>query len=175
MNFKPEQKHIFPELFPEISSLTPTVWEISREILAALAWISPASAQSCWDYEWRDIEVSAQRYMTIQRYQVWDWKNKTWFHWEVETRTDITQTLQDLTSNILNDNQNQRIVDEKIVMQIEFREEDWESVLIPLYSQQDWLELSEHIWESCSIKKSILRTMLQWKATVDDIEAQCFQ
>jgi hypothetical protein len=25
MNFKPEQKHIFPELFPEISSLTPTV------------------------------------------------------------------------------------------------------------------------------------------------------
>ena len=151
-----------------ITSLSPITQEYSFSLLDIIA--SPAYAGSCGYY--RDITVRAEKRITVQEYQVWDWKTQTWFSSPRTEWTDTVQTFVTLEWRILNDSENQQIIGRDTLLEAEIRKdgEDSESISIP--DEAQWYILSENIGAQCTLSKSYLLWILQG-IDAEDITEQC--
>lgn len=147
-------------------------WESLKiwDIVAELVGVPQAAASSCWYY--RNVTVSAKKYVTIQKYRVWDWKTKTWFKSDIIPGTDFNKTFSELRSRVLHDDDNQREVDRKLVMEIEIEDGDGNLERVSVEDRQSWLDMAKNMNESCTIEKPLLMQIVNW-VTWKDISEQC--
>lgn len=176
--YKPEAEEFLPDWYIDVTSLEPSIgeqiWSVTSEVGAALIWVQPAYAAWCGDWKNRDVTVEAERFVTIQRYSVWDWDTKSWYQTELIPWTDFRETFSRLEEEILTDRDNQRITSNRLTMQIEAQDQNGELFTIPVTDREQWIEISTNMWESCTIEKSYLMKWIRW-VTANDISDQCIQ
>jgi len=163
---RPERSEQYED---NISFIIPSIGD---SILSVL--VSPAYADwhNC-GYE-SDVTIKAERFMTIQRYSVWDWDESNWYSSDIIQGTNYQDTFKELEWRVLEDTSNQRLVDNRLIMQLEARDEDWKEFIIPITNEDQWFQISQHIWETCTIQKSYLMRWLKWISS-DDVYEQCIE
>lgn len=174
----PESRDFFPEWYDEITRWPSSFWQeiltTSSELAMALLWVSPAYAHGHKCGYNADITVSADRYITVQNYSVWDWKNQNWYSSPIISWVNYEETFRELEKQILTDNENQRIKDRRLNMLVEIVDEDGNTYSLPVRNEMLWKQLSQNMWEQCTIQKSLLMQWIRW-ITVDDIVNQCLK
>lgn len=170
----PEPEEFFSEGYIDISSLGTEILQVSSEVVSTILWVSPAYAHghNCGYYV--DIEIeNVPRYKTSQKYSVWDWKDIQTFKSDITQWIDYTRSLDILRNTSITDTVNQREKWDKVerFVDISYRER---LSRIPVSNQSDWVNLSEHTWEVCSITISYLNWILHWIDSKSIVE-QCLQ
>lgn len=172
----PEPQDILPEYRDDITYNAPiwdTIISIGGDIFHTLIWVQPAYAGNCGGH-YEDITVSAEKFITIQRYSVWDWKEQNWHRSDIISWTNYQTSFDMLQEQILTDNDNQRLIGEELSMFIEVQDTDGTPYNLPVWNEGQWRELSRNIWTQCEISKSYLLSWIYW-ITADDITEQCIR
>lgn len=172
MFYKPERNIIIDGIpTDEITSLSPlwdTSWQFNFSLMDIIA--SPAYAESCGYY--RDVTVSAERFITVQEYQVWDWKTQTTFPAPRTVWIDTETTLEELETQYLQDRENQRIIARDIIREIDTVDSEGKKRTIEIPDVSQWFILDQNVWTQCEITKSYLLYILGW-ISAQDIDEQC--
>lgn len=170
--YKPERNFMIDGVaLDEITSLSPlwdTSWKFHFSLMDIIA--SPAYPESCGSY--RDVTVSAQRFITVQEYQVWDWKTQTTFSTPRTAWIDTDSTLRGLETQYLKDTDNQRIIGRDIIREIDTVDSEEKKRTIEIPNASQWFILNQNVWTQCEISKSYLLYLLQG-IDAQDIDEQC--
>lgn len=149
----------------QLASLT------GEKIFQIITMTSDAHADDCWYDTTEDITIEADIKYTIQKYKVRDWKTKQWFESEIKEGIDYHSTYSNLKEKILRDIENERIIDQKLKMILEIKDENWKIIPIPILDEAMWKQLNNAMEKRCTISKPLL---FKWiNGITDDDLKQC--
>jgi hypothetical protein len=141
------------------------------KIIQIILMSSDAHAGDCWYDTKEDITIEADIKYTIQKYKVWDWKTKQWFESEIKEGIDYYSTYSTLKDMILKDTENERIIDKKLKMIVDIKDDNWKTIPVSIQNEDMWKQLNNAMDRWCSISKPLLFKWLN--GITDDDLKQC--